>query len=418
MKRITFGMLLVGLLVTGGCSTLAPEKQIDKPIDVGYSVTDEEFSRSIGHVLSAPVVDGNNVIELLNGDQIFPAMIAAITNAKKSITLEMYIWSSGEVSRLFINALTERARAGVKVHLLVDATGSSKLKRADREELREAGAEVVSYNSFHLLRPFGLNHRTHRKMMVVDGRIGFAGGVCLSDDWSGNAEPGHWRDTHFAIEGPVVAQIQGVFMENWLQAQSEVLHGEDYFPKLDSSGSMPAQFFRSGPRDAAEHARLSYLMAIGAARTNIRLAHVYFAPSKVVLEALLEARKRGVEIEVIVPGKVDNFVVDKASRSRWGQLLKAGVKFYEYQPTLFHCKIMVVDDSWITAGSVNFDERSFRVNDEANLNVWSRELAAKLIQTFEKDKTQCRELSENNFKRRNWCGRAFEQFFGLFRSQL
>jgi cardiolipin synthase len=364
------------------------------------------------------MVEGNNVVELLNGDQIFPAMLAAIRKAQKSITLETYIWSSGKVSTSFIEALTERARAGVKVHVLVDATGSARLKRADRKLLTDAGVQLSSYNPLHLLRPFGLNHRTHRKMMVVDGRIGFTGGVCLSDDWAGNAEPGRWRETHLGVDGPVVAQIQGVFMENWLQARSEVLQGEDYFPKLEPTGGMRAQFFRSGPRDAAEHARLSYLMAIGAARTRIRLAHVYFAPSKVVVEAILEARRRGVDVEVIVPGKVDNFVVDKASRTSWGKLLKAGVKFYEYQPTMYHCKIMIVDDAWVTAGSVNFDERSFRINDEGNLNVLNPDLALKLTESFEVDKTKSRELTIENFKRRSWLGRGMEQFFGLFRSQL
>jgi cardiolipin synthase len=207
-------------------------------------------------------------------------------------------------------------------------------------------------------------------------------------------------------------------MENWLQARSEVLHGDDYFPKVEPVGSMPAQFFRSGPRDAAENARISYLMSIGAARTNIRMAHVYFVPSKVVLEALLKARQRGVKVEVIVPGKVDNIATDKASRSRWGKLLKSGVKFYEYQPSYYHCKIMIVDDAWVTAGSVNFDERSFRLNDEANLNVLSRELAAQLTESFERDKTRCRVLTERHYKRRGWYGRFWEQFFALFRSQL
>jgi cardiolipin synthase len=414
----SFGFLLVGLLVTGGCSTLAPEKQIRKPIQANYSVRDPQFARSIGHVLSAPMVEGNNVIELLNGDQIFPAMLAAIRKAEKSITLETYIWSSGKVSASFIEVLTERARAGVKVQVLVDATGSARLSKADRALLTEAGVELSNYNPLHLLRPFGLNHRTHRKTMVVDGRIGFIGGVCLSDDWAGNAEPGRWRDTHFGVEGPVVAQIQAVFTENWLQARSEVLHGNDYFPKLEPAGGMTAQCFRSGPRDAAENARMSYLLAIAAARTNIRLAHVYFAPGNVVVEALLQARKRNVDVEVIVPGKVDNVVVDKASRSRWGKLLKAGVKFYEYQPTMYHCKIMVVDDIWVTAGSVNFDERSFRINDEANLNVLDQGLALKLTETFEADKAKSRRLTEKNFKRRSWFGRGMEQFFGLFRSQL
>jgi cardiolipin synthase len=418
MNTLNTSLLLTSLLVTTGCSTLAPEKQIRRTIHADYTVQDPEFGRSIGPLLSAPLVGNNQVVELVNGDEIFPAMLEAIRGAQKTITLEMYIWTSGEVSAPFVEALTNRARAGVKVHVLVDAAGSIKLSRADTAALRESGVELVRYNLPHPFRPFGMNHRTHRKLMVVDGKIGFTGGVCLSDDWSGNAEPGKWRDTHFRVEGPVVAQMQGVFMENWLQTESEVLHGEDYFPELQPSGGMMAQYFRSGPRDNAENARLSYLLSFAAAKKSIRLAHAYFVPSKLATEAMIDARRRGVRIEVIVPKKIDHFAVASASRSRWKALLEAGVEFYQYDPTLYHCKIMIVDDQWVSAGSVNFDERSFRINDEANLNVISRALAQDLIESFDADKAKSRRLSAEDFKKRNWFSRGFDQFMGLFRSQL
>ena len=253
---------------------------------------------------------------------------------------------------------------------------------------------------------------------MVDGRVGFTGGVCLSDDWLGNAEPGRWRETHLRVEGPVVAQMQGVFMENWLEMRSETLHGDEYFPEVKPAGTMAAQFFRSGPRDAAQNARLTYLLAIAAARKNIRLAHSYFVPDGLLIEALLDARRRGVKIELIVPSKIDNVATRRASRSRWGELLKAGVEFYEYEPTLYHCKIMIVDDIWATAGSVNVDERSFRINDEANLNVLDRKFAAKLIQTFEDDKSKSRRLTAEEFKERSWLSKCLDHFVGLFRSQL
>jgi len=212
--------------------------------------------------------------------------------------------------------------------------------------------------------------------------------------------------------------MQAVFMDNWLQERSEVLHGEDYFPELKRAGSMTAQCFKSGPGDSGESARLSYLLAIGAARKNIRLAHSYFVPSELAIEALLDARRRGVEIEVIVPGAFDNKLVGSASRSRWDQLVAAGVEFYEFQPSLYHCKIMIVDDLWATVGSVNFDERSFEINDEANLNVLDREFAGKLIETFEADKNKSRRLNAGDFKRRNWLVKCWDHFVGLFRSQL
>ena len=283
----------------------------------------------------------------------------------------------------------------------------------------QAGVAYVRYNPTRWWRFFAVNHRTHRKLMVVDGEIGFTGGVCLSDEWLGNADaPERWRETHLRVEGPVVAQMQAVFMDNWLQERSEVLHGEDYFPELKRAGSMTAQCFKSGPGDSAESARLSYLLAIGAARKNIRLAHSYFVPSELAIEALLDARRRGVKIEVIVPGAFDNKLVGSASRSRWDQLVAAGVEFYEFQPSLYHCKIMIVDDLWATVGSVNFDERSFEINDEANLNVLDREFAGKLIETFEADKNKSRRLNAGDFKRRNWLVKCWDHFVGLFRSQL
>jgi len=407
--------LLIG---ASGCTSLRPEKKVRRPIRTDYSVQDAEFANSISQLLSAPLVDSNNVVELLNGQQIFPAMLEAIRSAQKTITMEMYIWSSGEVSRQFVAALSERARAGVKVNIIVDAIGSVKLSRADRDELTRAGAKLISYNPPLPLGIFGVNHRTHRKNMVVDGRIGFTGGVCLTDSWMGNAEPDHWRETHFRIEGPVVGQIQGVFMDNWLQTRSEVLHGKDYFPELPPAGSMKAQFFKSGPREAAENARLAYQYSIAAARKTIRLAEAYFLPDALLFETLLEARRRGVKVEVIVPGKIDNFAVRKASRARWRGLLEAGVEFYEYQPCLYHLKIMIVDDLWVTAGSINFDDRSFRLNDEANINVLDRAFAATITKSFEADKRQSHRLTFEAFKRRNIVNRFFDHFFSLFRSQM
>ena len=417
--RVSACLLLLTLLIgTPGCSTLFPEKRIREPIHANYSVSDPEFANSINQLLSAPLVESNQVIELLNGDQIFPAMLEAIRNAQKSITFEMYIWSSGDISKQFVEALSERARAGVKVHIIVDTFGSGKLPKMDREALREAGAELVLYNPPQPHKLFHFNHRTHRKNMVVDGRIGFTGGVCIHDAWSGNAEPDHWRDTHFRVEGPVVGQMQGVFMENWIQMRSEVLHGHDYFPALPRAGAMRAQFFKSGPRDAAENARLAYELSIAAAKKSIRLAHAYFVPDALLFRALIAARHRGVKVEIIVPSKIDNFAVKKAGRARWRGLLEAGVEFYEYQPTLYHPKIMIVDDIWVTAGSVNFDDRSFNINDEANINVLDAGFAATMIRSFEADKRQSRPLYFEAFKRRNIVSKFFDQFFGLFRSQL
>jgi cardiolipin synthase len=407
--------LLVWLCV--GCSAIAPEKKLSKPPQTVYSVDDPQFVRSIGHLLSAPMTSQNKITVLHNGDATFPAMLEAIHGAKNSITLEANIWEPGRVTTSFVEALTRKAQAGVKVHVLLDSLTATGLSSTDANILRESGVELVYYNPPHPLRLQNLNNRTHRKLLIVDGGIGFTGGICLSDKWIGDAEPGRWRDTHFRIEGPVVAQMQTVFTENWLQANSSVLHGDSYFPNIRPAGNATAHFFRSGPKDNAENARLSYLLAIAAARKNIRLAHAYFVPCDLTVEALVQARQRGVKVEIILPARSDHYSVARASRTRWGKLLEAGVEFYEYQPTLYHCKIMVVDNQWITAGSVNFSERSFRIDDEANLNALNPDLARQLISDFERDKADSRKLGADDFKG-NWFGRGFDHFFGLFRSQM
>ena len=410
--------LLAGLLGNLGCSSLTSEKRIRHFVQAHYSVSEPEFSNSISHVLGPPLVEGNQIDVLVNGDQVFPAMLAAIRGAQKSITLETFIWKSGEVTREFAAALSERAQAGVKVHILVDTMGSSKFSRRDIRQLRKAGAEFVKFNFPLPLKLLRINHRTHRKIMVVDGKIGFTGGVCLADEWQGNADPGHWRDTHFRIQGPVVAQMQTAFLDNWLQARSQILHGENYFPQLHTAGPTSAQFFKSGARDGAENALVSYLLAIAAARANIRLEHAQFVPNNLLVKALLDARQRGVKIQVVVPARLDNYAVRMASRSRYGPLLAAGIEIFEYQPTRLHCKIMIVDDLWATAGSVNFDERSFRINGEANMNVLDGGFAARLTRLFEEDKGNSRQVTLEDFKKRNWLVKGFDHLMGFFRSQL
>ena len=345
-------------------------------------------------------------------------MLEAIRGAQKSINLESFIWSSGQESDEFIKALSERAQAGVKVHVIVDWLGSFYLKHKDARQMEEAGVKLVRLNPLLSVKFFRFNHRTHRKLMIVDGRVGFIGGVCISDHWSGNAERGKWRDIHFRVEGPAVGEMQGTFCGNWLAARSQVLHGRDYFPELKPAGTMVAQCFPSGPRDHAEQARLSYLLAMAAARKSIRLAHAYFVPSKIAIQTLLDARKRGVKVEVIIPSKIDNVAVHMASRSRSKKLIDAGVEFYEYKPTLYHCKIMIVDDSWATVGSVNFDEKSFRANDEANLNVMDKEFAAALSRTLDGDKAKSRPLTKEDFKRQSLFSRIANYFVGLFHADL
>lgn len=415
---------LVSLLLTAFWFLLtanlqAVEKIIREPIVTDYSITNEAFLESISHHLNSPLVGGNKIQELINGDEIFPSMLQAIREATNTITFENFHWHSGILSDQFIEALSDRARAGVKVHCIVDSIGAFKFKKADRKRLRASGVELEIFNPIWPWNFWTWNHRTHRKTLVVDGRVGFIGGICIADTWMGNATlPMQWRDTEFKVEGPAVSQLQGVFMDNWTRSTSRVLHGADYFPVLEPKGGSQAQFFKSGPRDGAENARLLYLYSIAAARKNIRIAHSYFVPDNLVVEALVAAAKRGVEIEVIAPGIIDWNIVRRAARSRWGPLLEAGVKIYEYQPARYHCKIMIVDDAWVTCGSINFDDRSFRINSEANINIYDPDFAARQAEIFEKDKEKALPVVREVFKKRPWFIRGIENFWGLFRGLL
>jgi cardiolipin synthase len=385
-----------------------------------YGVDDPLFLRSMEHLVQPGLLPSNRVSSLINGNQIFPAMLEAIRNADRSITLETYIYWSGSVGQQFAEALAERARAGVKVHVLVDWVGARKLDTYQFDMMREAGVELYRYNPLVWYNLARLNHRDHRKLLVVDGKVGFIGGVGIADQWLGDADsPGHWRDSQFRVEGPVVGQMQAAFMDNWMKTSARVLHGPDYFPELLPAGDHYAQVFKSSPREGTESVRLMYLLSIAAARKNLRLSVPYFVPAGLTIRELVEARERGVDVEIIVPGaRTDAPIVRYASRAQWGKLLKAGVKIYEYQPTMYHCKMMIVDDVWVSVGSANFDTRSFRLNDEANLNVFSPAFAAEQIRIFEADKQKAREYTYAEWKRRSLWKRFMEHVTAPFRSQL
>lgn len=419
MKWLKSFVLIFCLVLLPGCISLY-QKRINYQIEPLYSVHDPQFLRSMGQLLGPQFLSGNRTTSLINGDEIFPAMLEAIHGAEKTINFETYIYWSGDIGEKFADALTERARAGVKVHLLLDWLGAGKISSAYVQEMEEAGVEIERYHPLHWFNLSRINHRTHRKLLIVDGKVGFTGGVGIADLWEGNAEDtDHWRDSHFRLEGPAVAQMQAAFLDNWLKTQPEVLHGEDYFPALKPVGDDLAQVFMSSPHEGSESIRLMYLLSIAAARKNIRLSAAYFVPDELARQQLVAARERGVEIEIILPGsKTDSKLVRYASRGDWGELLKAGVKIYEYEPTMYHCKVMIVDDVWVSVGSANFDTRSFRLNDEANLNVFSPGFAARQIIVFENDKSKSRQISFSHWKRRSIWKQVKESFCNLFRSQL
>jgi cardiolipin synthase len=396
------------------------EKRIEQQLPRLYESDDDEFRRSLSSLLGPQIVEGNKVETLLNGAQIFPSMLAAIRAARTTITFETYIYWSGSIGRDFVDALVERARAGVRVHVLLDWVGSLKMDQGLVDEMKLAGIQLERFHEPHWTNLNKLNNRTHRKLLVVDGRIGYTGGVGIADQWRGQARnPEEWRDSHFRVEGPVVAQMQSVFLDNWMRATGALLHGDAYFPALKPAGDLSAQMFSSSPSGGSESMQLMYHLAITAARSSIELANSYFVPDEMTLRILVEAARRGVKVRVIVPsGHIDSETVRKASRASWGPMLQAGIEIAEYQPTMFHVKTLVVDGAFSSVGSTNFDNRSFRLNDEANLNVLSREFGAAQQVVFNQDWVLARRITLAEWQARPWSERLLERLASLLHSQL
>ena len=393
---------------------------LSEPIRLTYGPTEAEFHNALGPLTGADLVAGNRIKSMVNGDEFFPPMLQAIREAQRSVTLETYIWSSGKISDRFIAALSERARAGVKVHALLDGLGGVGLGRSDRERLTAAGVQLVIYGREHWwqVKP-NINHRTHRKLLIIDGRIGFMGGMCIDDRWLGDAGAKDlWRETMVEVEGPVVRQMQAVFAENWQQTTSSLLLGEEYFPPLPKAGTSLAHCYKSGPTEGPETARVGYLFAIAAARKSIELSHAYFVPDNLAIDLLLEAIARGVRLRIIVPAINDSAFGRSASRSRWGKLLAAGAEFHLFQPAMYHCKAMVVDRVLVTVGSANFDNRSFTINDEVTLTVLDPAVAADHLRIFDDDLKKSIPLTPEEFAARPTYIKIIDHFAGLFRSQF
>ncbi|MCC2659088.1 MAG: cls [Panacagrimonas sp.] len=390
-------------------------ERVQHDIDHLYGTGDPQFERSMGGFLGPAIVEGNRVTPYDNGDQIFPALLDAIRGARVSINFETFIYWSGDIGRRVADALAERSRAGVPVHVLIDWLGSDRIDDAVLEVLDQAGVEVQRYHPLRWYSIHRLNNRTHRKLLIVDGRVGFTGGVGIADEWTGHAQdPSHWRDTHYRVEGPVVAQMQAVFLANWTKVSGKVLHGEAYFPELEPAGPVRAQVFSSSPANGADGMRLMVLMAITAAERSIRLAGAYFVPDERALGALVAARQRGVHVQVITPGpNVDARTVRWASRARWGALLQAGVEIHEYQPTMYHRKGLVIDERFVSVGSTNFDPRSFGLNDEANLNVYDVAFAEQQAASFDQDLRHARRVTYEEWKRRPLVSRVWESMASL-----
>jgi cardiolipin synthase len=412
-RKLAAFALLLALIPLSGCSYLFGDKRTSYDYKPDYGVDSAEFRRSLD-VLGTEMVPHNRATLLQNGDQFFPAMLDAIRSAQASVNMEMFIFDDGEVAGQFARALADKAREGVEVRLLIDGYGSN---LGDLEgPMKAAGVKVRVYKPLRIYTIYKIGNRTHRKILTVDGKVGFTGGVGIDDRWKGDARnPDEWRETMVKVEGPVVAQLQSIFMEDWVHTTGEVLHGAKQFPPLPPAGEVLAQAIRASRSDPSSMAKLQYYMAIQAARRKIWIENAYFVPDRQIRRGLVAAVARGVDVRVLVPGRhIDVPIVRMASRFHYGELLDGGVKIYEYRPTMMHNKVMVVDGIWSTIGSINFVNRSMKKNAEANVAIYDRAFAELVETTIEADLAKSEEFTKQRWKKRGLLARVSETFFWLF----
>lgn len=364
-------------------------------------------------------VSGNRIETLVNGVQIFPSMLSAIREARQTISFETYIYWRGAIADEFANALSAKAREGLSVKVLLDWVGSIPMDEGLIERMRDAGVEVVRFRPVSWYTIDRVNNRTHRKLLIVDGRVGFTGGVGIGDEWNGDARsPNEWRDTHYRLEGPAAAEFQAAFAEHWIEATGELLLGDRFFPEISSAGNHAAQVVISSTHQR-NVMHLMLMTALASAQKSIRIATPYFVPDELTRRHLLEARKRGVDIEIIVPGpQTDARIVRKASRHLWGELLQEGIKIAEYQPTFFHWKLVIVDDTWTSVGSTNIDDRALRLNDEANINLFDKEFASTQAALFDKDVAASKPYTLSDWQKRSANEKFADWLSSLARSQI
>jgi cardiolipin synthase len=380
-----------------------------------------DFARLVEALTIAPLRQGNRVTVLRNGDEIFPAMLEAIRSAEHTINFATYVYWTGSIAPEFAGALAERAEAGVQVNVLLDAVGAAKMDHSLIEQLEEAGAKVAWFRPPKWYTLHKLNNRTHRKILVVDGRVGFTGGVGIAEEWTGNCEdPGHWRDTHVRVEGPAARDLLGGFLDNWAEATQCILSGPHHLPDVGGfDDGVQVQVTRSTAEKGSTDAEHLFYAAIACARERIWLTTAYFAPRRAFVDALCAAVGRGVEVCVLTNGPyMDKQVVRQAGRLAYEQMLECGMRIFEYQRTMLHAKVMIVDANWVTVGSINFDNRSFALNDELNLSLRDRGLTEELEKHFLADLDDARELELAAWRARPVATRARELASAAVRREL
>jgi len=405
-SRRSLPLLAVLLLfLTTACARVHPHMALP-PLALG----EPSFFPTLEAYASAPIVGGNRADLLLNGEQIFPAMLEAIRGAQHTITYAQYFYEDGPIARDLAEAMAERCRAGLGVNVLLDSFGALSIPREYADTMSRSGCHVAWFRplSQYIFRRY--SNRNHRRILVVDGRVGFTGGSGVSRKWMGNGRvEHHWRDTDIRIQGPAVEYLQAAFVENWLEATGIVLGGEPYFPRpIEPGGEVYAQVVKSSPAAGSFAMYTTFLLAVNSARRSIHITNPYFVIDERMRDALLAARRRGVLVLVLVPGAIDHNIVRQASRRQFGQLLRAGIEIYEYLPALLHSKTMVIDGVWATVGSTNLDNRSFAVNDELNVIIYNRAVAQRLENAFSDDIAYSRRVTLKEWKSRGLTARLLE----------
>lgn len=395
-------------------------KQIVCQLEEDVASDSAEFLSTIAGATGVPMTGGNRVTLLNNGCVFYPAMLETVRAAKYSITMEQYIFTASDIAREFAEAFAERARNGVKVKLLVDAVGSAGIGSEILAILKDSGVELAWYRPIRWYNLHRVNNRTHRKSVIIDGRIAFTGGAGIDDHWCGDAgNAKEWRDLQIRIEGPGATALQTGFTVNWLATTGEVLAGPSYFPVIEAKRGIEVQTVLSSPKGDLYAASILYSLSILCARRYIYIANPYFVPASATVDMLAEAVERGVEVKVLVAGKHnDTWWARMNSLRLYGKVLEAGVQIFEYQPTMLHQKTLVVDGIWATVGTANFDQRSFQLNEETNTCFYDPDLVAQLENTFRKDLEKSTQVKLEEWRSRAFLSRAGESLASLLQDQV
>ncbi len=390
-------------------------------IGTDLEVESEDFLRASEALTGAPISKGNEVELLINGDQIFPKFLETIASAERTLNVQTYVYWRGDIAAEVAGAIRDKAASGVRCNVILDALGAVQMDHSLVAEMRDAGARVVL---FRPPKPYAIKrlaNRTHRRVLVADGTVGMTGGVGIAEEWTGDAEgPDHWRDSHVRVRGPVVRGMQGAFAENWLEATGEVLAGDEYLPALEPiEGGCRTQIVRSSAKVGDTNAEALYYLAIASARETLDLTAAYFVPRPAFTDALCSAAERGVAVRILVPGPhIDKGFVRVAGRAAYDQLLEAGVRLFEFQPTMLHAKSLCIDGAWSSVGTINFDNRSFQLHDEITLGIWDHAFASALTDAFEHDLSRSEKIDRSRWDDRGPRRRIAEAATTVLRREL